>query len=269
MTSNGTEQRGGFFDRILGRDREVISPREWEVATIRGVQRGDMIPILRWVSNPDVMNHLDPAPEVPTDWNDPELIKEKVDKLYSYYMNVGENGVAEPEKIIPVIIENVLGDPIAVNTIRLKGDKYIRGIRERERRIASDERTIVNPRLWGKGLGTLIWAVSSSIALDRITTYSGKPADEVRLWVMTDPQAVGWDRNMNLAYRLGFVPVQGENVIWHEFAEDRGIKTDRRATWMTQKREAWEKYKITYSQVITKINQVLDVASLRNTPRSL
>ena len=268
MTNNGPEQnrlRAWLFPK----NKEVVDPREWEVASIRGFQRADTKPILQWASNPDVRSHLDPAPQVPQDWNNSSEVEDAQARLYDYYMNIGADGVAEPEKIIPVVIENILGNPIAADTIRLKGDKYVRGRSERERRIASIERTIVDPRLWEKGLGTLLIVASNSIALDRITVYNGRPADEVRLWVMTDPQASGYDRNLNLFYRLNYVPVQGESVIWHEFAEDRGIKTDRRATWMTLKREGWEKYKLTYPGVMTKVNQLLDVASLRNAPRSL
>lgn len=270
MSNGGIEQRGGGFRRLFGgRDREAVDPREWEVATIRGIHRGDMIPILEWASNPDVSSHLDPSPKVPQNWDDPTQVTGAVNDLYSYYMNVGENGVAEPEKIIPVVIENVLGNPIAVNTIRLKGDKYVRGGSERERRIASFERTIVDPRGWGKGLGTLLWAASASITFDRITPYNGRSAEEIRFWIMTDSQAGGYDRNINLASRLGAVPVQGESVTWHEFGEDRGIKTDRRAMWMTLKRDPWERFKANYPEIMAKVNEILDVVSLRNAPRSL
>lgn len=266
MSNGGTEQRGGLFRGFFGggREREAVDPREWEVASIRGFRREDVVPILQWSSNPDVASHLDPVPEVPKDWNDARQVEEAKTKLYDYYMNNGE-----PSKIIPVVVENVLRQPIAVTTIRLKGDFHVQGRSGRDRRIASDERTIVDPRVWEKGIGTLTLAATASIALDRIDVYNGRPAEELRLWIMSDAKAAGYDRNLNLTARLGFVPVQGENVTWHEFGEDRGIRTDRRATWMTLKPEAWERFKANYPDIMGKVNKFLDVASLRNSPRSL
>lgn len=234
--------------RFLGRPDREPSPERHEVSRIRRVRSEDLNQILRWFANPQSSAHIDPVPELPQNWNDNTQVFEALRKLEAYYRNI-EDGEESPNKILPIVAINAFNEPIGANTLRWRGDKYA----PVGRRIASLERMIVNPDLQEHGVGTTLLIADHIIAFDLYRGYNGRGASELRAWVMTDRAAGNYSRNINFLRKLNWSPVPGEKVMWSDFAEMRGIHTDREAMWWFGKQEDWEEFKTDNRELVTSV----------------
>lgn len=212
---------------IHSKDAEKVNS---PVVEIRRIKRPDVINILRWSANPETRRHLDPAPKLPKDWSNSEGVQDAVDELWDYYRNFGE-----PNKISPLVAANKFGPPIGVTTIRWHGDPYV----PIGQGIASIERLIVNPEFCRKGIASELMASALHLAFDVYKGYKtkeepeGRGAKEIRAWVMADKEAGEYSRNINLMSKFGFRVVQGVNRHWRDYAQRRGIETNRDAFWFS------------------------------------
>lgn len=213
------------------REESTLPEAAYIIGKIRGVQAEDLLPILRWSQDAETRAHLDPAPDLPKDWNNPEAVRDATQKLEVYYRNQDE-----PKNITPIVAVNKLENPVGALTIRWRGDPYV----PRDKRIASIERLIVDPQVRGKGVGTELMVEALELAFNKYQGYSDSGAREVRLWVMTDRQAGDINKNINFFRRFGFQVLGGN---WKEFAAKRGIETERDAMWFGLKQEDWEEVK--------------------------
>lgn len=192
---------------------------------VRTVEKEDLYTILRWASYSEVRRHLDPAPTVPSNWNNPEEISRCSAELWDYYQNKGE-----PEKIQPLLATDSSGKPLGVLTIRWYGDPYV----PVGRRIASIERLIINPQMWRRGIGTKLMTAAIDFAFNKYKGYyHSQGAKSIRAWLLTDKRASPWERNFNFLRRLGFQAVKDE-AHWSEYKKKRQIKPhdERDALWM-------------------------------------
>lgn len=217
---------------------------EGVIEKIRNVQIEDISKILQWASDPETRRHLDPAPDIPKDWNNPDEVRQATQKLELYYRNQ-EQGSEQPRNITPLVAVDKSGNPVGVLTIRWRGDPYV----PRDKRIASIERLIIDPNTRNKGIGTQLLSEAIELCCYTYTGYSGgNGAREVRLWVMSDKEAGDYTKNINFFRRFGFQVLAGN---WKEYAAKRGIDTNRDAMWFSLKQEDWEAVKEKNTKMLT------------------
>jgi GNAT superfamily N-acetyltransferase len=200
------------------------------IEVIRGISDSDLLQILHWVDDPETARHLEPVPYVPEDWNDEAQVERATQELRNYYRNVGVDGVAEPQKIMPFVGANNNGEILSVATMRWKGDPFVSEIGGG--RIASIERLITNPDHRGRGNALVLLSTMIEYALwDYDRYYNNQGAKEVRLWIFQDQEAGDWTPNYNLIRALGFNPVP-KHPNWREFAQEYGFDSGgREAGW--------------------------------------
>lgn len=207
------------------------------VTLIRGIQSSDLPFIVRWAADPETHGHMDFAPEPPTNWNNAKQVDEYTARFAGYYRNIGNDPAnpEDPNKITPIVTVNSLNEPTSVSIIRWRGDPYV----PKDRKIASLEGHMVDPKLRRSGIGKQNISARLEIAFKIARPYNGEPAREVRLWIFTDEQAGDYQKNINLYRRFGFETLAGN---WREYALKRGIANvgDRDAMWFKLTREKWE-----------------------------
>lgn len=261
----------GFFghsssdEDAARRQREAERRERAQVTRIRNIQSGDLPFVLRWVADPNVQGHLAPLPQLPQDWNNQAQLEEALQKLGGYYNNVKEKTGEQddPHKITPLVAANKDGDPVGVLTLRWRGDPYVPAYQ----RIAAGERLIVDPALTHLGIGTELLTVGLVVAFERYRGYSGaRPAQEFRLWMMTDRQAGDYSINYNLFHnKFGFQTVQGGD--WQDYIVRRDMSpddsSDREARWLSLKEEGWQKFKEANPELVANVTAKTDFVNLR------
>lgn len=250
---------GDFFHGSSAKKREKNQQKGLEIEErakierIRGIREEDLGLILQWAADSTVRGHLDPAPRVPENWDDPVQIEDAVTELRNYYNNFGE-----PVKTMPFIGENKFKEAVTVGTLRWRGDPYV----PVNARTASIERVIVKPELQGRGIGTMLLATMIEFALVKTQIYRGYPAKEVRVWVMTDKIASPWEKNIDFVRQFGFKPVPGESQ-WKEYAEKRGLDAaGRDALWYRLNPDWYQKAKKGNSRIMS--CETLDMSLFRS-----
>lgn len=204
---------------------QLLIPERARVVKVRDIKREDLPYVLRWSSNPEVRKHLEPAPKLPEDWNDSEQVGEALQGLVAYYNNYGEHN-----KIRSLISMNPFGEPVAVSTIRLRGDPYVPSGSGK----VAVERVIVDPDVQNYKVGTTHMATTIEYAF-------AKGAREILLWVMTDRLASPYEKNLEFFRKFGFQAVPAYPH-WREYAKRRQIKeySDRDAQWFYLKPEWYQ-----------------------------
>lgn len=242
---------GGGEDGILPRPlrEQILVPERARVFKVRDIQRGDLPYILRWSSNPSVRKHLEPPPKLPEDWNDSEQVQQALQGLVAYYNNYGE-----PSKVKILISMNPFGEPIAVSTIRFRGDPYVPSGSGK----VAVERVIVDPDVQNYGVGT-----THMVTTIEYTFANG--ASEIRLWVMTDRLASPYEKNLEFFRKFGFQVVPG-HPHWREYAEKRGIReySDRDAQWLSLKPDWYQRRKAQDATIRT-----CDIIQIRERSREI
>lgn len=236
------------------RTGETRKKEQAEIVGIRNIRREDLLHILKWVDNPLTTPHLDPLPTLPKSWSDQKEVEGTINELQAYYENFDD----DPAKIIPLVATNAYDEPVGVLTIRLRGDPYV----PPGKRIASVERLIVEPDLRHLGIGERLFTVALMLTFDKYKGFNGEGAREVRVWIMSDDQADDYSVNQNFFRKFGFKPVQGQRTFWKDFAEKRGIETNRDAQWWSLKQEGWEEFKKNNPTVFSGLPQI-DYLSLK------
>ncbi|MCL4352917.1 GNAT family N-acetyltransferase [Patescibacteria group bacterium] len=228
------EFRGSFKAIFPRRPTEQERQERSRVAEVRSIELGDMQHILKWIAaDPEIRKHLDPVPSLPKNWADTNEVSACCVELWNYYTNSGE-----PKKITPLAAVNPLGELLGVETLRWRGDPSV----DLASGIASLERLIVRPESQRCGVGTTLVATALEYAFYRHRGYGGKGAREVRAWVMSDERAGSWSRNYQFFRGLGFQIVPSVPH-WPEYAEKRGIKTDRDAIYLRETPEFYKRKK--------------------------
>lgn len=219
----GKPREGGGPGRSL--KDQILVPERARVIKVRDIKRGDLQYILRWSSRLLVRKHLEPAPKLPEDWNNSEQVGEAIQGLVAYYNNYGE-----PDKVKTLISMNPFGEPIAVSTIRLRGDPYVPSGSGK----VAVERVIVDPDVQDYKVGTTHMATTIEYAF-------ANRAREIRLWVMTDRLASPYEKNLEFFRKFGFQVVPG-HPHWREYAERRRIREyrDRDAQWLSLRPEWYQ-----------------------------
>lgn len=223
---------GTRFLRLIRGGHELPIEERSKVVEIRGIKAKDYPYVISWVSHPEVQKHLSPVPKVPDNWRNNLEVAESMAEISDYYNNKGE-----PRKIKPLVAVNVLGEPLGVLTIRWRADPYV-PVNER---IASIERLIVDPRYQRRNIGRVLMVSAIEYAFNDYRGYTFQPAQEIRIWVMTDAKARPWDRNVEFFREMGFQTVppkhdaEGKLITphWKEYQEARkDMPYDGRdATW--------------------------------------
>lgn len=219
----GLPGEGGGLGRSL--KDQILVPERARVVKVRDIKRGDLSYILSWSSRPLVRKHLEPAPKLPEDWNNSEQVGEAIQGLVAYYNNYGE-----PDKVKTLISMNPFGEPIAVSTIRLRGDPYVHSGSGK----VAVERVIVDPDVQDYKVGTTHMATTIEYAFEN-------GAKEILLWVMTDRLASPYEKNLEFFRKFGFRAV-ASHPHWREYAERRRIKEyrDRDAQWLNLRPEWYQ-----------------------------
>lgn len=184
----------------------------------------DLPHILRWVSDQETQLHLDPLPEVP-DWRNPQDVREKQSMLRDYYND---------PNIVPFVSVNKRGEPLAVSSMRLKEDPFIKN--QDRNRAPVFERLIVNsdPHLRHKGIGTEHTATVIQYMFDTYKGYTDengreRGASKIFAWIM---ERGNWENvNWRFFRRLGFQAIGH----WQEIAEKYGVPMKEDATLMLLK----------------------------------
>lgn len=219
---------------------QILVPERARVVKVRDILREDLPYILRWSSNPLVRNHLEPPPKLPEDWNNSEQVREALQGLVAYYNNYGE-----PNKVKTLISMNPFAEPIAVSTIRLRGDPYVPSGSGK----VAVERVIVDPDVQNYKVGITHMATTIEYAF-------ANGAREIRLWVMTDRLASPYEKNLGFFRKFGFQVVSG-HPHWREYAERRKIREyrDRDAQWLSLKPE-WYQIRKTQDSTIRPCDRI-------------
>ena len=227
----------GHLDPLPGIPKEIINEEEKNQEGEPIVVLGPGGPEIQYFS-PEKSQELKPR-EITVKyrepkWNDPDEVNEAIANLAKYYFNEGQ-----PGKIKPIMVVNALNtqELLAILTLRWKGDK----LAPPNKKIASIERFVVNPKMRSKGIGSRILGTAIDYAFFKYKGYKDEEgAREVRAWIMTDKGAGEFSRNEVLFKNYGFKKVQGERGDWENYAKILGIDTHRKADWYKLSKEDWE-----------------------------
>lgn len=230
------EKREGLAG-INGGSESLVTPERAKVVGVRGIQGSDLPFIAHWAADPETHWHMDFAPEPPANWNSQEEVSQYIAKFAAYYRNIGIDPTSpdDPNNITPIVTVNSLNEPNSVSVIRWRGDPHV----PKDRKIASLEGHIVDPKFRRKGIGKENLSARLDILFNIAKIYSGDPAREARLWIFTDEKAGNYQININFYRQFGFENLAGN---WREYAAKRQIENvgDRDAMWFRLTREKWQ-----------------------------
>lgn len=241
-------ERDGPSERAAGAEKEP-----WQIERIKTkVERADLIQILDWFSNPHLAKHIALARNLPENFDptNEDDVRACLPVVESYYTNDGK-----PGEITTMIAENSSQKTIGAITIRWigtgrwPGAEHIPAGKQR----ANLESLMVNPDLWGHGIGTRLTATAIEHAFTS-NYYDGKPANEIRGWVLEDPGENGWGRSYYILSTLGFQPAR-DYTIWGEIVR-RHVPEDlkdqfsqKEALWFLLRRKWYERAQKLYQDL--------------------
>jgi hypothetical protein len=274
----------------------IMNPEKYKISEIRGIKEtdgptnnSDYLKIVVWMSHPAVRPHLRATtiPQIEKKEDLPLALRE-ADRYYHNKNRVDEKTGQfiedDPQKIIPIVAVNGLGETVASLVIRLKGDPLakvseenkeegkaqngsVQGKTKNLNRIAGIENVVVDPSLHNAHFGTQLMSAALDIVFCN-KLYNGKSAIAARLWIRSDSKAGDIGPKMDFFRSFGFEVIAGN---WREYAKARGIPNPdnidgqqyeiTKARWEEVKREDVEKEK--EKQKLTLPPGIINEASLR------
>jgi hypothetical protein len=234
---------GGASARSNQALERILNPERFRLSRIRGIKEtedptknNDYLQIAVWMSYPDVQPHLRTTIPQITKPEDIPIAQREADRLFHNRNRVDEKtGLYiddDPNKIIPIVAENGLGEPVASLIMRLKGDPFAKtsdGNKDAEKS-QDGEKQVTDEEVATRGIENLVTAYGAhfgtklmAAALDFMFNnklYDGKSTGAVRLWIRSDSGAGNIGPKMDFFRSLGFEVIAGN---WREYAKARGI----------------------------------------------
>ncbi len=235
--------------------KEKLGP----VDHVRMARYEDMVALLHILEDPETREHLNPAPEIPINWDDEGQVRRCCDELWRYCMNMEPRRrrktkepitdrqgnilygcdlmetVKDPQtrkvirdedgnpvrrlKFFPLVALDKDNHVVSFVAIRCHGDPFF----DRTRGVAGIERLIVDPRCRHQNIGTVTLATAIDfIFLLKENPIAPQPKDrfnEVRLWI--DMVGRYWINQDLFIKKFGFKAIEGR---YADYCKERCIQ---------------------------------------------